>query len=60
MKKNKVRNRKKVIPLIKENDILKEKLKGAYEEINRLKNQLENNNYNIVKLELKIHKNSTN
>lgn len=60
MKKNKVRNRKKVIPLIKENDILKEKLKGAYEEINRLKNQLENNNYNIVKLKLKIHKNSTN
>ena len=60
MKKNKVRNRKNVIPLIKKNDILKEKLKGAYEEINRLKNQLENNNYNIVKLELKIHKNSTN
>ena len=29
---------------------------GAYEEINRLKNQLENNNYNIDKLELKIHK----
>lgn len=60
MKKNKVRNRKKVIPLIKENDILKEKLKGAYEEINKLKTQLENNNYNIDKLESKIYKNSTN
>lgn len=56
MKKNKVRNRKNVTPLVKENDTLKEKSKGAYEEINRLKNQLENCNYNIDKLELKIHK----
>ena len=56
MKKNKVRNRKNVTPLVRENDTLKEKSKGAYEEINRLKNQLENYNYNIDKLELKIHK----
>ena len=56
MKKNKVRNRKNVTPLVKENDTLKEKSKGAYEEINRLKNQLENYNYNIDKLELNIHK----
>ena len=56
MKKNKVRNRKNVTPLVKENDTLKEKSKGAYEEKNRLKNQLENYNYNIDKLELKIHK----
>ena len=56
MKKNKKRKRKNVTPLVKENDTLKEKSKGAYEEINRLKNQLENYNYNIDKLELKIHK----
>lgn len=59
-KKIKSEIKKAVSPLIEENSILNNKLNDAYEEINRLKSQLENKDYNIDKLESKLHKNSTN
>ena len=59
-KKIKSEIKKAVSSLIEENSILNNKLNDAYEEINRLKSQLENKDYNIDKLESKLHKNSTN
>lgn len=47
-------------PLIEENVLLNKNLEKAYDEINRLKEQLENKDYNIDKLESSIHKDSSN
>ena len=59
---NKIRTliEKATAPLIEENTILNNKLEDAYEEINRLKLQLEEKDYKVDKLECSIHKDSTN
>ena len=56
---------KEVSPLKEENDVLKNKLTKAYEEIERLKTEINNktdvnNKYIIDKLESRINKNSSN
>ena len=64
-KKLKFEIEKAVAPLKEQNDILKNKLNDAHEEINRLKTQINNetnvdNKYIIDKLESKINKDSSN
>ena len=55
---------KEVVPLKEENDILKNKLNDAYEEIDRLKSQINNKNddniYILDKLNNQLNKNSSN
>ena len=55
---------KEVVPLKEENDILKNKLNDAYEEIDRLKSQINNKNddniYILDKLTNQLNKNSSN
>lgn len=56
---------KTIVPLIEENNMLKNKLYAAYEEINRLKIEINNksdidNKYIIDKLESQLNKNSSN
>lgn len=64
--KIKISVEKATFPLIKENTILNDKLKCAYNEINRLKIQISNNDdtfdkdYKIDKLTNQVNKNSTN
>ncbi len=52
--------KKATTPLIEENRSLNDKLSNVYDEINRLKSQLKNKNYNIDKLECSVNKDSTN
>ncbi len=64
-KKLKFEIEKAIAPLKEQNDILKNKLNDAHEEINRLKTQINNetnvdNKYIIDKLESKINKDSSN
>ena len=64
-KKIKCEIEKAVVPIKEENNLLKKKLKDAYEEIDRLKTQINNktnvnNKYIIDKLKSKLNKNSSN